>query len=376
MDKVITRENLKDYHNRVVAPMQGTSLTNGTGAIPAYIVGNTMTKGWLSLEENGTALIPTDKQEYIILTSGDWLRKHVMWFEDLGVYRLTGKVGIVTERKRAIVTGGDTESISVNTNSQLNYGVERLDGSVIAKANGVIQVSLKLTCSANDNGMALVIKKGDTVVAEVKNKNYGSQNGGNYASWSGTINVEDSDIGKTIGVYAKSISSSGVAAITGTITQDYQDVFSDYETDDIINITEAEIDAIWNETAGEPTPKNNVFSTEERLCGYWIDGKPIYRKVVEFDVNQYTTAGERKSFDLAEINGVGVVVNHYAMYSSVDDRSIYLSGVTFQGTNPMKPQWTTYCFVTNGKLTCRLQTLANVTSTAGHVVIEYTKTTD
>ncbi|HCD46245.1 MAG TPA: hypothetical protein DEQ64_21495 [Lachnoclostridium sp.] len=33
-------------------------------------------------------------------------------------------------------------------------------------------------------------------------------------------------------------------------------------------------------TGNGGTPAENVYSTEETVCGKWIDGKPIYRKVI------------------------------------------------------------------------------------------------
>ena len=57
----------------------------------------------------------------------------------------------------------------------------------------------------------------------------------------------------------------------------------------------------------------NIYSTEETVCGTWIDGKPIYRKVI--------------SGTLAEQNGNGLV---FANVSELQiDRLINLHGNMF-----------------------------------------------
>jgi len=61
------------------------------------------------------------------------------------------------------------------------------------------------------------------------------------------------------------------------------------------------------------TAAENIYSTEETVCGTWIDGKPIYRKVI--------------SGTLAEQNGNGLV---FANVSELQiDRLINLHGNMF-----------------------------------------------
>lgn len=273
---------------------------SGGGAIPAYIVGDTMTQGWLSLEDGGEALTPADKQEYIILSSGDWLRKHVMWMADLGVYRLTGKIGVVSNVTRSI----------------------KRPASFVTKLNGTIPQTVQNRNARNTtNAISLQIMEGDVIKVSFQ---YGLRAGvglrqihvGAPNNWSETVTTNDVthpydngtstftswgtwdstyeatqdmiDNGFVVQLDSTSGSDGGtqdaIQIRNGQYWIDRNVPYTDYETDDIIDITEEEIDAIWSETAGEPAPENNVIAVgEERLWGYWKENgvtKPIYRKTV------------------------------------------------------------------------------------------------
>ena len=96
----------------------------------------------------------------------------------------------------------------------------------------------------------------------------------------------------------------------------------------------------------------NVYSTEEKIVGTWIDGKPIYRLVIP--INFYYTDSMR---DVAtDIYNISHVIKCYGVdYNNVHG-SLYLRG------------WSK-----NGKL----QAMAEYHSgSCTHVIFEYTKTTD
>lgn len=276
---------------QIADAIDGIATGTGGGAIPAYVVGDTMTKGWLSLTEGGTALTPVDKQEYVILSSGDWLRKHVMWFEDLEVYRLTGKVGIVSNVQRAIVTDTGTKSQTLNGSGyrQTPYNADNVNANeatatytannVLLNLGGTVRFVFDYRVEVNRN---IFVKFGD-VILDTLTSSGTSTNKGRYDK---TFTVKPEHIGKVPNIEraVRNASStyrfSGVAGIG--ITYDYIDDYTDYETDDIIDITESEVERLWGETGGMPNPNNNVFSFEERQWGYWVDGKPIYRKTIDF----------------------------------------------------------------------------------------------
>ena len=281
MDKLVTLEGLAYYHNKMSDQTQ-THLMTGAGAIPAYIVGDTMTKGWLSLEENGTALTPVDKQEYIILSPGDWLRKHVMWFADLNAYRLTGKVGITNDVQRKIITGQSTGNVTVPTGEVASSQAAVTVLSFNVSDGDVVDISFTWR-SNSTRGFYVGIQGGteDFIATDS-----GAGNGTKQGTYSKVWNITQDGVFNIRCPYTANVSYYKMYIDIGTCAHTTNSVLKDYETDDIIDITEEEIDAIWNETAGEPAPENNVIAVgEERLWGYWKENgvtKPIYRKVVAF----------------------------------------------------------------------------------------------
>lgn len=53
---------------------------------------------------------------------------------------------------------------------------------------------------------------------------------------------------------------------------------------------------------GGSTVAENVYSTEETVCGKWIDGMPIYRKVIEGKLS--ATSG--KMYKYADVSGLNI----------------------------------------------------------------------
>jgi hypothetical protein len=58
----------------------------------------------------------------------------------------------------------------------------------------------------------------------------------------------------------------------------------------------------------------NIYSTEERVVGKWIDDKPIYKKTITFNTDQLTTTITRMSYNhgIANIKFVIGCVGHWA----------------------------------------------------------------
>lgn len=267
--------------NNEIGAMDAPSGTGG-GAIPAYIVGDTMLSGWLSETENGTALTPVDKQEYVILTSGEWLRKHVMWVADLGVYRLTGKVETADEVLDSYIIG-QTESDSTLTGV---IGAPRHNDILFREltiTRGMKQIVVsgsgrpETQTFTNTANYVYLKKDGETIITA---PNWSTSNIWVQPFPTGTIELSPEDEGKKLEWWYHRKDDRIDIHYTINLHIVTNTIFDDYETDDVIDITESEIETIWGETAGAADPTNNVFSTEERLWGYWIDGKPIYRKTV------------------------------------------------------------------------------------------------
>lgn len=357
----------------------------GGGAIPAYIVGDAQfAYDWLSAENNGSALTPVDGQEYVILTDGEWLRKHVIWLDDIGVYRLTGKV---------------------NVSSDLQRKIKRPE-SFTQKLNGTIPQKEHTRSSRNTtNAITLAVQEGDKVSVYFR---YGLKSGvglrqihvGAPNNWTETVSTnqithnydngiadftEKSTWNKTYDVTQDMIdngfvvqldSSSGSDGGTQSAIKLYEGTYTifrnapyyDYETDDILDITEEEIEQIWNETAGEPAPENNVFSTEERLWGYWIDGKPIYRKTINYGSMPNNTYIER-AHGIANIDKI-VKIDGTAIDSS--------SGWSLPvgDANPVGSSVKITVKVNADRTNLWVQTMDDRRAYNLYVTLYYTKTTD
>ena len=119
-----------------------------------------------------------------------------------------------------------------------------------------------------------------------------------------------------------------------------------------------------NEEAMKEIAKE-VYSTEEQVVGTWIDGKPIYRKVIDFGALPNSTLkqvphGISDIDAIVSLNGVTFAKNKtatpipYVYTDSINTVSLFLEG-------------TNVCIQTFGDKTSYINT---------YVTLEYTKTTD
>lgn len=99
------------------------------------------------------------------------------------------------------------------------------------------------------------------------------------------------------------------------------------------------------------TKKSNKYSTDETVVGTWVDGRPIYRKVVE------------ESIALPD-SGVGVT--HNFGFEKDVDTLISAIGIFNNGVSYI------YCDIQDSGCYMKLYDRATVKS----IIFEYTKTTD
>ncbi|MFT4107728.1 MAG: hypothetical protein QM657_18395 [Lacrimispora sp.] len=124
------------------------------------------------------------------------------------------------------------------------------------------------------------------------------------------------------------------------------------------------------ENGGEPV--ENVYSTEETVCGTWIDGKPIYRKVISGKLP--VDSAEKYAFanvsDLKVdklINLYGNMVDKYNKFQVVMQTTITRADgssaavVMYYGVENEY----IYCFFSNNR--------GDYSGCTAYVVIEYTK---
>lgn len=107
------------------------------------------------------------------------------------------------------------------------------------------------------------------------------------------------------------------------------------------------------------------YSTEEKHIGYWIDGKPIYRKVVTF------TIGDNSNLTINHniANVQKIWINEGKSFIGNYDESLSLNW--FYATN----DWCR-CWVNITKGTIRFKSPSTLGERTCYVTLEYTKTTD
>ena len=110
----------------------------------------------------------------------------------------------------------------------------------------------------------------------------------------------------------------------------------------------------------------NVYSENEQIVGIWIDGKPIYRKVLK------TSQTGSSTFDFGDVTGIDRLLK----------AEMCLMG---NSGNNQEATYTYYYFVRDTKVNTsenihRFQVFTNGTSYElygmQYLIIEYTKTTD
>lgn len=110
----------------------------------------------------------------------------------------------------------------------------------------------------------------------------------------------------------------------------------------------------------------NIYSTEETRIGKWIDGKPIYRKVVDLG-NLLNANSKLVAHNIANIDFVTSI-----------------SGLVVSATNHYNIPWTGTPLMLNGAIICiradrtniGIANTTNLSSYTAYAFIEYTKTTD
>lgn len=98
-----------------------------------------------------------------------------------------------------------------------------------------------------------------------------------------------------------------------------------------------------------------TYSTEEKQIGYWIDGKPIYRKVVEYN---YATANTQVNIAPNLTNPKKIINFDYILDTGSAYMKTFGSDVT--------------CYMSNTNIVYK----ANAWTGTVRIFIEYTKTTD
>lgn len=134
----------------------------------------------------------------------------------------------------------------------------------------------------------------------------------------------------------------------------------------------------------EVEDKGDVYSTTEQRIGTWIDGKPLYRKVIEITERTLTPTNSRSALDID--------LSSYNIDLIIDDNaSLLCTGNGFNnfiqqpmekirtdfGTNDLNNAYNWSISRTEiSSSTARIVFGANFYKVKGYYIIEYTKTTD
>lgn len=103
---------------------------------------------------------------------------------------------------------------------------------------------------------------------------------------------------------------------------------------------------------------DNVYTTEEKVVGKWIDGKPIYRRVIKLNTTVYITSASR--ITIAKLNGTENVLVDHSNFIRVDGHSFNVC-----------------CYFDKTAKEIQLWAYRDISLiNGGHMIIEYTKTTD
>ena len=117
--------------------------------------------------------------------------------------------------------------------------------------------------------------------------------------------------------------------------------------------------------SSEVEAKLGVYSMTETRIGTWINGKPLYRRLLPV-----TTIAGQQVYDIASWN-VEIPVDLYGYVIKDGDQRPINFAVCFTDNGPV---YFISCFYVAD--TIRLQSHSGYAGFSGYVILEYTKTTD
>ena len=156
------------------------------------------------------------------------------------------------------------------------------------------------------------------------------------------------------------IDKEDVGTPTWTGTQaEYDAAESDIADGTIVNITDDDGNMVGARTT-------EIYSTDEIVVGRWIDGKPIYRKVITLT---FSTTARMQNTDLYTSLAIALDMPYIDQAWFIRDKSFFTldKARSFMYGSIEK---------VSGGAELYLITLYSRTNALGTIVLEYTKTTD
>ena len=124
----------------------------------------------------------------------------------------------------------------------------------------------------------------------------------------------------------------------------------------------------WTEVDAEP-----IYSTTEQVCGTWIDGKPLYRKVLQDTVTSIANTDVTKNIDIG-VSDIDKITKIYGEIFFNITNGLQYQPLFYASENEYFRYWINYTTSNkqiNSRIKIGLGTEVNLV-----YVIEYTKTTD
>ena len=127
--------------------------------------------------------------------------------------------------------------------------------------------------------------------------------------------------------------------------------------------------------SGQGVEANN-FSTDEKVIGTWIDGKPLYQKVLTKTLSSYTNTQTVDIIDISDVSIDKIVkidTTFIGVYSTKDTASI----ISIGGSNNSNRLYTEANY-SSGTYHINIYNNGRTTFNGGtaYVILKYTKTTD
>lgn len=312
--------NLFDANNQQIKTMLTDDLFNGGGGLAKFVKGTPIDL----YDTDGETVLYSRNPENLVFYDGDSGDNASSNF-------------IYCHCSNGSLTTSDVTISSWTASSQKGSGFEISSGQVKCNKNGYVRVF-----TAIDNYVNASTTRYVSISKNGANQTTNEATFSSYGSISSAY-VMSVVAGDLISVRVRSDNTTS-SAYSGARSYLYCEYVEDYY------ITQA-------------ISESNNYSTDEIEIGRWIDGKPIYRKVVTFSM---TTSSSWKNVAHG-ISNLGTVINYYGMSLATD------------GNWDKIPQFRTggygvSIYISNTNIAYTNDWLSGTTQ--AFLVVEYTKSTD
>lgn len=171
-------------------------------------------------------------------------------------------------------------------------------------------------------------------------------------------------------INGESVDISGGADVNVTVlTEEEFNTLPEFEQNNGVYFISGEVDS---GNSGGSSESLDVYSTEEKRIGTWIDGKPLYRKVAIFNVSENAT-GITPTFDLLD----GTEVKKYDAYARLQNMLDIPIPYFYSLDNYISVNFSQTVSTQGHKPGVYIQySGSHFTNSQVTMILEYTKTTD